>query len=302
MTIPTLSRQAHRGREAAPAHATDLSIPAINAVPRQGNEPVWELPPPQATPELERLHRQQRLAAALRLFARQGFDSGLAGHFSARDPILTDHFWINPLGVSWRQVRVSDLILVDRHEDIRAGGGLLNLSGLPYHHEIQQARPDVVGIAHAHSFYGKVWSAFGRPLPPLTADAAIFHDDQALFNPARTPGASPEQDRDGVVRQAVSALGRRNALIWQNHGFWTVGATVEGAAWRFIALEDAARGQLLALSASGGQVGDPAASLPILPPPPLPGPQNRQRLEVWAWLSFLPLWDRIVREEPDLLD
>lgn len=123
MSVPILARQGHRGLEPTPIHDSGPSILAINTIPRLGNEPVWKLPLPQSTPELERLHRQQRLAAALRLFARHGFESGLAGHFSARDPIHTDHFWINPLGVSWRQMRVSDLILVDRREDIRAGGG-----------------------------------------------------------------------------------------------------------------------------------------------------------------------------------
>ena len=34
----------------------------------------------------ERRHRKQRLAAAFRLFARFGFDEGVAGHITARDP------------------------------------------------------------------------------------------------------------------------------------------------------------------------------------------------------------------------
>ena len=48
--------------------------------------------------EDERRHRKQRLAAALRLFGAFGFDEGAAGHITARDPELTDHFWVNPLG------------------------------------------------------------------------------------------------------------------------------------------------------------------------------------------------------------
>jgi ribulose-5-phosphate 4-epimerase/fuculose-1-phosphate aldolase len=32
------------------------------------------------------------LAAAFRVFADRGFDEGVAGHISVRDPILTDHF------------------------------------------------------------------------------------------------------------------------------------------------------------------------------------------------------------------
>jgi hypothetical protein len=47
--------------------------------------------------EEERLYRKQHLAAAYRIFAERGFDEGVAGHISVRDPILTDHFWLNPL-------------------------------------------------------------------------------------------------------------------------------------------------------------------------------------------------------------
>jgi hypothetical protein len=42
--------------------------------------------------EEERLYRKQHLAAAFRVFAERGFDEGVAGHISVRDPILTDHF------------------------------------------------------------------------------------------------------------------------------------------------------------------------------------------------------------------
>lgn len=42
--------------------------------------------------EDERVYRKQHLAAAFRLFADRGFDEGVAGHISVRDPILTDHF------------------------------------------------------------------------------------------------------------------------------------------------------------------------------------------------------------------
>ncbi|KAF7928711.1 uncharacterized protein EAE98_005767 [Botrytis deweyae] len=63
--------------------------------------------------EEERLYRKQHLAAAFRIFADRGFDEGVAGHISVRDPILTDHFWLNPLSQHFSQICVSDLILVD---------------------------------------------------------------------------------------------------------------------------------------------------------------------------------------------
>lgn len=161
--------------------------PSIEALPRKDNQPIWALPAPQHPPEAERLHRRQRLAAALRLFARAGHEAGLAGHFTARDPIRTDHFWVNPLGMAFASIRASDLVLVAPSGEVVEGLGMVNLSGVPYHDQIQAARPDVVGIAHAHAFHAKTFSALARLVDPITADAAIFHDDQILFEPKRPP-------------------------------------------------------------------------------------------------------------------
>ena len=61
------------------------------------------------SPQEERLHRKQRLAASFRLFSKFGFDEGVAGHITARDPERTDHFWVNPFGMHFGQIRVSDL-------------------------------------------------------------------------------------------------------------------------------------------------------------------------------------------------
>ena len=272
-------------------HLPPRRRPAIASLPRDGRELHRALPAP-LPPAAERAHRRQRLAAAFRIFARHGFEVGLAGHFTARDPIHTDMFWVNPMGMPFAHISASDLLLVDAAGNVVEGDGLVNLSGVPYHDLIQRARPEVVGIAHAHSFHSKIFSAFGRVLDPITADAAMFHDDQVVFVPDRPKDRSEADARHQVAHQAVAELGDRNNLIWRNHGLWTTGSTVEAAAWRFIAFEDAARGQLLA----------EAAGTPIVPVMPALSPAARQKAEISAWLSFLPLWDRIVEEEPDLLD
>ena len=78
-------------------------------VPQQAAVEI-PLPPTFASLDEERTHRKQRLAGALRLFGLLGFGEGVAGHITCRDPELTDHFWVNPFAMSFRQVRVSDLI------------------------------------------------------------------------------------------------------------------------------------------------------------------------------------------------
>ena len=71
--------------------------------------------------EEERQHRKERLAAAFRLFAKYGFDDGLAGHITVRDPEKPDHYWVNQFGMHFSQIKVSNLVLVNHNGDIVEG-------------------------------------------------------------------------------------------------------------------------------------------------------------------------------------
>src|SRR6201990_1588838 len=92
----------------------------------------------------ERTHIKQRLAAGFRLFGRYGFDEGVAGHITARDPERLDCFWVNPFGLYFGRIRVSDLILVGHSGKRLTGGAEVNLAAFAFHSRIHAARPDVV--------------------------------------------------------------------------------------------------------------------------------------------------------------
>jgi len=236
----------------------------------------------------ERRHRKQRLAAAFRLFGHFGFDEGAAGHITARDPELLDHFWVNPLAMNFKQIRVKDLILVNHTGEVVEGNWPVNTAAFVIHSQIHAARPDVVSAAHAHSVHGKAWSSLRRALDPLTQDSCAFYADHAVFD-----------DYTGVVidieesKRIAHALGDYKAAILANHGLLTVGHTVDEAAWWFITMERTCQAQLLAEAAgkpvlidkdqaskTAGQVGNHIA----------------------GWFSFQPLYDWVVAQQPDLLD
>lgn len=243
---------------------------------------------PERSPAQERLHRKQRLAATFRIFSRYGYDQGLAGHVTARDPEKPDHFWVNPLGKHFSRIRVSDLILVNDQGEVVEGHHAVNRAAFAIHSAIHQARPDVVAAAHTHSTHGKAWSSLGRLLDPITQDSTAFYQQHSLFD-----------DFTGVVleqsegRRIAEALGPNRAVILKNHGLLTVGQTVEAAAWRFIALDNAARAQLLAEAAGAPQpIGHEVAA----------STAQRVGSDKGSVLSFYPLWEKITAEEPDLLD
>src|SRR2546429_9997220 len=111
-------------------------------------------PPTFSSPAQERQHRKERLAASFRLFSRFGFDEGVAGHITARDPELADHFWVNPFGKHFGLMRVSDLILVNDKGQVVEGNAMVKTSAFPIHSQAHAPRADVIGAAHSHSMYG----------------------------------------------------------------------------------------------------------------------------------------------------
>ena len=112
------------------------------------------------------------------------------------------------------------------------------------HSAIHAAHPEVIAAAHTHSTYGKAWSALGRLLDPLTQDSCAFYEDHVLFDPFSGVVLEAEEGR-----KIAQALGSKKAAILQNHGLLTVGPTIEAAAWWYIAMDNAARAQLLAEAA-----------------------------------------------------
>ncbi|MGJ8687811.1 MAG: class II aldolase/adducin family protein [Spongiibacteraceae bacterium] len=236
----------------------------------------------------ERLHRKQRLAAAFRLFGKFGFDEGVAGHITARDPEKLDHFWVNPMGVSFKQIKVSDLLLVNHEGEVVDGQGLLNRAAFTIHSEVHKARPDVICAAHSHSVHGKAWSSLGRPLDPITQDACAFYNDHAVFD--HFNGVVVDNSEGVAIGQA---LGTAKAAILQNHGLITVGTTVEAAAWWYITMERSCQAQLVA---------EAAGSPKLIPDDVAQITYDTVGSELAGTFSFLPLYNVICAEQPDLFD
>ena len=58
----------------------------------------------------EQKHRKKRLVVSLKLFSSFGFDEGVAGHITVRDPVDPESFWVNPFGIHFSEVGITDLI------------------------------------------------------------------------------------------------------------------------------------------------------------------------------------------------
>jgi len=142
----------------------------------------------------------------------------------------------------------------------------------------------VTSVAHAHSLYGKAWSSLGRLLEPLTQDSCAFHRDHVLVPYGGLALTHQEGER------IAEGLGSCKAAILANHGLLTVGNTVDEAAWWFVSMEGACRGQLLAEAA-----GTPKPLPDALAADAGAGPVT-ESIRRHAWSSFQVLVDSM----PDL--
>ncbi|MBC2644253.1 class II aldolase/adducin family protein [Rhodococcus wratislaviensis] len=246
-------------------------------------------PPTFASSEDERRHRKQQLAGAFRIFGRLGFGEGVTGHITVRDPEYPSMFWVNPFGMSFRHIRVSDLILVDHEGSVRQGNRPVNAAGFTIHSAIHEANPGVVAACHAHAVHGKAWASLGRLLDPITQDACALYGNHVVVNEG---AGAVVLDREVGRNLGKSLIGQRMALH-RNHGIFTVGESVAEAAWWFISSERNCQAQLLA----------EAAGTPVLIDHENAMFTREQTGSPYAgWFSFQPLWDEILRTDPDLLD
>jgi ribulose-5-phosphate 4-epimerase/fuculose-1-phosphate aldolase len=265
------------------------SVHTIDGVELTPKDVHLDLPKKFATVEEERLERKQKLAGALRIFGRVGFGEGVAGHITVRDPEFPECFWVNPFAMSFRHVKVSDLILVDHSGNVIYGSRPVNRAAFVIHSAVHEARPDIVAAAHSHSVHGKAFSSLGIPLDPITQDSCVFYEDHTVI---RAQGGKVVFDIDDG-KELARHFPTGKAAIHQNHGLFTVGNTVDEAAYWFLSMDRSCQAQLLAMAAGTPKLinHDDATYT-----------RNNTASPIAGWLSFQPLWQEICRTDPDLFD
>jgi ribulose-5-phosphate 4-epimerase/fuculose-1-phosphate aldolase len=237
----------------------------------------------------ERRHRKERLVAACRAFALEGFGYGFAGHLTVRDPERPELYWTNPMAIHFAHVKLSNLILVDHSGRVVEGEYAVNRAGFVLHAAVHQAHPEIVAMCHAHTVYGTAFAALGRPLEPISQDAAAFFEDHVVITDEAGQVAVEEKAGCSVADRFTGV----KAAIHRNHGLLTASRhSIEAAAFWFIALERCCRQQLM-VEATGTK--------PVLVSAER-ARYSREHVgsEYIGWLHFQPVWDHLARTQPDL--
>ena len=239
----------------------------------------------------ERRHLKERLVAACRAFALQGFDYGFAGHLTIRDPEHPSLYWTNPMAIHFSQVKVSNLILADHEGKVVEGQHAINRAGFVLHAGVHEAHPDIVAMCHAHTVYGTAFASLGKKLEPITQDAAVFFEDHVVIDD-EAGQVAVEVEAGLKVANAFTGV---KAAIHQNHGLLTVSRhSIEAAAFWFIGLERCCRQQLMV---------DATGIAPRLVTPER-ARYSREHVgsEYIGWLHFQPIWEQLVKTQPDMFD
>lgn len=241
--------------------------------------------------EQERQHRKERLVAACRAFAQQGYDYGFAGHLTVRDPERPELYWTNPMCVHFSQVKVSNLILADHKGRVVEGGYAINRAGFVLHAAVHEAHPDIMAMCHAHTVYGTAFASLGRPLEPISQDAAAFFEDHIVIKDEAGQVAVEEKAGLSVCDWFKDV----KAAIHQNHGLLTASRhSIESAAFWFMALERCCQQQLL-VEATGIK---PALVTPER------SRYSREHVgsEYIGWLHFQPIYSELSKTQPDMFE
>ncbi|KAK0459010.1 arad-like aldolase/epimerase [Desarmillaria tabescens] len=186
-------------------------------------------------PYEEREWIKEHMAAAFRYWGKMGFAEGAAGHITVRDPVLPDHYWMNPFAEHFSTMTKSMLCLVGPDGYVTKHGAQLpiNTAGFYIHSAIHKTRPDVKAAAHCHSISAKAWSAFGRPIEILTQDSCLFYDNHCVYE--NFGGVVLAQEEGENIAKALGP--KFKTCILQNHGLLTLGNTVDEAVYLFAALD-----------------------------------------------------------------
>jgi ribulose-5-phosphate 4-epimerase/fuculose-1-phosphate aldolase len=190
--------------------------------------------------------RQARidLAAALRSAERLGLHEGIDNHFSYAVDDDGKRFLVNPLGVHWRELRASDLVLANHDRTIVEGSFPVEDTAFFIHSRLHLNHPRARAVLHTHMPYATALTVIeGGRLEMVSQNALQFYGRVAYLD-----------DYDGLALdnsegdRMAAAMGENTVLFLGHHGVIVTGSTIHAAFNDLYFLERACMVQVLAMS------------------------------------------------------
>lgn len=186
--------------------------------------------------------REEMIRTCLRLNA-EGLNTGSAGNLSVR---IDGGFLITPSGVAYD--RMTPEMIVEMDMEGRYRGDWVPSSEWRFHWDILRARPDVNAVLHSHAVNCAILACARMDIEAYHYMVAVA-GGSVIKCSGYAPFGTPE-----LSREALSALGPRNACLLANHGVIALGKSVDAAFSVLAEVEQLARIVIGVRCLGGGRV------------------------------------------------
>jgi L-fuculose-phosphate aldolase len=167
---------------------------------------------------------KKQVIEAAQEMERKGLVVGTAGNISLRIKAADGRelLAITPSGRYYDSLKVDDIVVVD-FAGQKVEGELKATIETIMHIEVHKARKKMNAVVHAHPPFCSALAVAGMDIPPLIDEQVVLIGGEIKVAQYALPG-TPE-----LAKNAVSALGPRNAVILANHGVLAVGRDMREA-------------------------------------------------------------------------
>lgn len=184
------------------------------------------------------------LLAALRWAEVSGLGEGICNHFSVLVPGTTDHFVLNPQGLHWSELTLSDLLTVDADGKLVEGRHRAEPTAFFIHSRIHLAKPNARCVMHTHMPYATAIACNERGRVEWCSQNALRYYGRIGYDDSYHGLALDQAEGDRMADLADAY----DILFLANHGVVVTGENIALAFDDLYYLERACLIQVLAES------------------------------------------------------
>jgi L-fuculose-phosphate aldolase len=185
-----------------------------------------------------------KVAAARRILAEAGCESGVGGHVTVRDDDGSDAFWTSPFEF-FDEALPETVIKCDFSLRVLEGEGRPSPS-LAGHAAIYAARPDVKSVIHHHGFHVAAVSTAFQSIGMYHLDSLLLYQIQGYYDDDGDPPVAPAK--------LAHAFADHDVVLIANHGVMVAAESLEAATIIATVAEEAARMHLAAVALGGKEL------------------------------------------------
>lgn len=186
---------------------------------------------------------KKQVLEASKEIARKGLVAGTAGNVSLRLPPSGDQeiLAITPSGRYYDSLTLDDIQVID-YDVEPVEGDLAPSVETMLHIGIYQARKNVNAVIHTHSTFASAIAVAGMKIPAILDEQITYLGGEIKLAEYAMSGS------EELVKNALTALEERNAVLLANHGVVGVGRTMRDALTACELVEKTARVYISALA------------------------------------------------------